>query len=244
MKIGIIGAMKQEISCLFPEIKKCKINKIQNHIIYTGRIQGIQTILLLSGIGKVSASMVTTLILINYQPDIIINIGSAGSLNPLLKINDIIIPNKICYHDVDVCTFKYSIGQIPHYPIVFFPNFRLLAIAKICLKALYYPFKEGLMLTGDSFVSNKNQFTSILKNFPEAMAIEMESTAIAQVCYKFNTPFLIIRAISDLSDNNSNTYFKKNIKNISNCLAQIIINILKKIYFLLKKNVRICYKKN
>jgi len=229
MKIGIIGAVKTEIIFLRKKIKKCTIKEIGNHKFYNGYLHGINIIILKSGIGKVSASMVTTLLISCYNPDIIINIGSAGSINSLLKIQDTIIPNRTSYYDVDVSIFNYSIGQIPKYPKFFFVNSELLDIAKKCMYKLDYIFKSGLILTGDSFIHKKNVLLSIIKHFPSAVAIDMESAAIAQVCYNFKKPMLIIRAISDCANKYAAFNFKKNIEKASHHASIIIEEILKNI---------------
>ncbi|HXK00272.1 MAG TPA: 5'-methylthioadenosine/S-adenosylhomocysteine nucleosidase [Buchnera sp. (in: enterobacteria)] len=119
MKIGIIGAVKKEIILLRKKIKSCTIKKIGNQKFYNGYLHGINITILKSGIGKVAASMMTTLLISYYNPDIIINIGSAGSISSLLKIKDIIVPDKTSYYDVDLSIFNYSIGQIPKYPNFF-----------------------------------------------------------------------------------------------------------------------------
>lgn len=227
MKIGIIGAIKKEIIFLLKKIEKCTIKEIGNQKFYNGYLHGIHIIILKSGIGKVSASMITTLLISCCNPDIIINIGSAGSISSLLQIKDIIIPNKTSYYDVDVSIFNYSIGQIPKYPKFFFIDSELLAIAKKCMYKLNYKFKSGLVLTGDSFVHKKNTLLSIIKHFPRAVAIDMESTAIAQVCYNFKKPILIIRAISDYSNKSASFNFKKNIEQASYHATIIVEEILK-----------------
>lgn len=227
MKIGIIGAIKKEIIFLLKKIKKCKIKEIGNFKFYNGYLHNVNIIILLSGVGKVSASIVTTLLITYYNPNVIINIGSAGSINPLLKIKNIILPNKTCYYDVDVSIFTYPIGQIPKYPRFFLINAKLLNLAKKCIYRLKYKFQEGLILTGDSFIYKKHMLQSILNHFPSAIAIDMESTAITQVCYNFKKPILIIRAISDFANKYATWSFKKNIKQASYCATQVVEEILK-----------------
>lgn len=96
--------------------------KIGSYIIYTGKFKNNNIFLIQSGIGKVCASISTMLLINLYQPDIIINTGSSGSLDSSLKVGDLIIPEKICYYDVDLTNFGYSLGQIPDYPKYFTIN--------------------------------------------------------------------------------------------------------------------------
>ncbi|CAL4042745.1 5'-methylthioadenosine/adenosylhomocysteine nucleosidase [Buchnera aphidicola] len=234
MKIGIIGAIKKEIVFLIKIIRQYHIKKIENYKFYSGYLHDINVIILKSGIGKVSASIVTTLLISYYNPDIIINIGSAGSISPLLNIKNIIIPNKTCYHDVDVSIFNYSIGQIPLYPRFFFINTQLLALAKLCMLNINCTFKEGLILTGDSFVYKKKSLLSILNNFPSALAIDMESTSITQVCYIFKKPVLILRSISDCANKYAHLSFNKHIEEASYRVTLVIEEIIKNISILKK----------
>ncbi|HMI76751.1 MAG TPA: 5'-methylthioadenosine/adenosylhomocysteine nucleosidase [Buchnera sp. (in: enterobacteria)] len=229
MRVGIIGAMKQEIILLQNKITQYKNKTIGNYICHIGYLHGINIILIESGIGKVSAAIATTIILMCYQPDIIISIGTAGSLSKKLNIGDIILPNKTCYYDVNLKIFNYKIGQIPNNPKYFIINKPLILILKRCIKKLHYQYQEGLMLTGDSFIHEQYSRRLIKNNFPSAIAIEMESTAIAQTCYKFNTSVLIIRAISDTANKNAMYNFKNNINKTSYRILKIVECLLKKL---------------
>ncbi|AEO08568.1 5'-methylthioadenosine nucleosidase [Buchnera aphidicola str. Ak (Acyrthosiphon kondoi)] len=211
MNIGIISAISKETKTLKKIIHPYVKKTISNFKIYERRFKKNNIFLIQSGIGKVSAS-ISTMILINlYQPDIIINSGSAGSLNSLLKIGDIIIPEYTCYYDVDLTNFGYAQGQIPKYPKKFIINKK---IHEFCKKnALKYQLKftKGLIISGDSFIRDNAHIKILKVQFPSAIAVEMESAAIAQVCYKFNIPLIVIKSISDSSDNNATFNFKKNI---------------------------------
>ncbi|QIQ41806.1 MAG: 5'-methylthioadenosine/adenosylhomocysteine nucleosidase [Buchnera aphidicola (Microlophium carnosum)] len=226
MKIGIIAAISQETKILqkiiYPYIKKI----IGNCKIYIGTFKNNDVFLIKSGIGKVSAS-ISTMILINLcQPDIIINSGSAGSLHSLLKIGDIIIPEQTCYYDVDLTNFGYTRGQIPKYPKTFIINKTIYNFCKKNSARYQLKFIQGLIISGDSFIRD-NSYIKILKNqFPSAIAVEMESTAIAQVCYKFNIPLIVIKSISDLSDNHATVSFKENISLASFKFSEFVKIIL------------------
>ncbi|AAM67768.1 5'-methylthioadenosine/adenosylhomocysteine nucleosidase [Buchnera aphidicola] len=229
MKIGIIGAIEQEIRKIKEIINNLKIKKIGNIKIYTGTFKKIEIFLILSGIGKVSASMSTTISINLFQPDFIINSGSAGSLNACLKIGDIIIPKKTCYYDVDLTNFGYSKGQIPEYPQTFKTNKNLREILKEIAVEFKFKFLTGLLVTGDSFIRKSNCIKKIKNQFSSAIGVDMESTAIGQVCHNFKIPFIIIKSISDLSDNNATSHFEKNIPIASLKSSKLVKLLLKKI---------------
>ncbi|QCI17612.1 5'-methylthioadenosine/adenosylhomocysteine nucleosidase [Buchnera aphidicola (Acyrthosiphon lactucae)] len=211
MKIGIISAISQETETIKKIIKPYIEKKIENYKIHIAKFQKNDIFLIQSGIGKVSASIATMILINLYQPDMIVNSGSAGSLSSLLKIGDIIIPDKTCYYDVDLTNFGYFRGQIPQYPKNFIINKK---IYKFCKQNSYkyeLKFTKGLIISGDSFIRENLRIKSLKNHFPSAIAVEMESAAIAQVCYKFKIPLIVIKSISDLSDNNATLNFKKNI---------------------------------
>lgn len=229
MKIGIIGAIEQEIKKIKEIINDLTLKKTGNIKIYIGKFKNMEIFLIQSGIGKVSASM-STMILINlFQPDFIINSGSAGSLNSSLKIGDIIIPKKICYHDVNLTNFGYSRGQVPQYPKTFKTNKNLHEIVKEIAIKFKFKFLTGLLITGDSFIRGNNFIKKIKYQFSSAVGVEMESTAIGQVCHQFNIPFIVIKSISDLSDNDATSNFEKNISIASSESSKLVKLLLKKI---------------
>ncbi|QCI20941.1 5'-methylthioadenosine/adenosylhomocysteine nucleosidase [Buchnera aphidicola (Hyperomyzus lactucae)] len=229
MKIAIIGAIKKEIETLKKLINTCIEKKNGNYTIYIGKFKNNDIFLIKSGIGKVSASISTTLLINLYKPDIIINTGSAGSLNSLLKIGDLIIPEKICYYDVDLTNFGYSLGQVPKYPKYFTTNKKIWNIFKKKFIQYELTFQTGLIISGDSFIRKNSCIKKLNNKFPSAIAVEMESAAIAQVCYKFNTPLIVVKAISDLSDNNATLNFKKNISVASFQSSKLVEIILENI---------------
>ncbi|WP_425619768.1 5'-methylthioadenosine/adenosylhomocysteine nucleosidase [Buchnera aphidicola] len=229
MKIGIIGAIKEEIKQLKKIIFLYKKIIIQRHTVYLGTFKNNNIFLIESGIGKVSSSIAVMILINVYQPNIIINGGSAGSLKSSLNIGDVILPKQVCYYDVNLTNFNYSYGQIPTYPQKFTVNQKCNKFFKNKYFNNQLNVQTGLIISGDSFISD-NIYTSILKNlFPAAIAVDMESAAIAQICYKFNIPLIVVKSISDLSNENATFNFKKNIS-IAAFNAYILVKyILKKI---------------
>lgn len=207
MKIGIIGAMEEEIALLRNKIDHCHSFIHAGCEIYSGTLQGTELVLLKSGIGKVAAAIGTTLLLELYQPDMIINTGSAGGLSASLCVGDIVISEETCYHDVDVTAFGYQTGQLPGYPLVFKSDEKLIADAQYCIEQLGLTAQRGLIVSGDSFINGSVPLAKIRHNFPEAIAVEMEATAVAHVCHNFDIPFVVVRAISDVADQQSHLNF-------------------------------------
>ncbi|WMY95029.1 MAG: 5'-methylthioadenosine/S-adenosylhomocysteine nucleosidase [Arsenophonus sp.] len=208
MKIAIITAMHQEMELLRDVTKASLSLSIAGCDIYHGKLDHLDIALLTTGIGKVSAAIGTTLLIKYFSPQYIINTGSSGRLFPTLKIADIVISTHVCYHDVNITAFDYQLGQIAKCPPTFIAEKELILTAKESIKKLNLHAMYGLICTGDSFVNDIKKTNHIKKNFPDAIAVDMEGAAIAHVCYKFEIPFIVVRAISDISDIKSSVYFK------------------------------------
>ncbi|KFD20695.1 MULTISPECIES: 5'-methylthioadenosine/S-adenosylhomocysteine nucleosidase [Tatumella] len=207
MKVGIIGAMEQEVTLLRDKIEDRKTLSIAGCEIYTGTLNGNEVALLKSGIGKTSAALGTTLLLQLCQPDVVINTGSAGGLAPSLKVGDIVVSDEVRYHDVNVTAFGYAPGQMAGCPEGFIADASLITAAEQSIAALKLHAVRGLIVSGDAFINGAEPLAYIRNTFPDAIGVEMEATAIGHVCHQFNVPFVVVRAISDVADQESHLSF-------------------------------------
>ncbi|MEQ9904190.1 5'-methylthioadenosine/S-adenosylhomocysteine nucleosidase [Pectobacterium aroidearum] len=207
MKVGIIGAMEQEVTLLRDRIENRQTFQRAGCEIYTGQINGVDVALLKSGIGKVSAALGTTLLLEHSKPDVVINTGSAGGLAPSLNVGDIVVSDEVRYHDADVTAFGYEPGQMAGCPAAFAADEKLIALAQEAIADLQLNAIRGLVVSGDAFINGAEPLARIRTTFPKAIAVEMEATAIAHVCHQFAVPFVVVRAISDVADKASHLSF-------------------------------------
>ncbi|NWA60236.1 5'-methylthioadenosine/S-adenosylhomocysteine nucleosidase [Pantoea sp. B9002] len=207
MKVGIIGAMEQEVTLLRDKIENRQTLALAGCEIYTGTLNGVEVALLKSGIGKVAAALGTTLLLQLCKPDVVINTGSAGGLAPTLKVGDIVVSDEVRYHDVDVTAFGYEPGQMASCPAAFVADDKLIAAAELVIKQLDLNAVRGLVVSGDAFINGAAPLERIRTTFPQAIAVEMEATAIGHVCHQFKVPFVVVRAISDVADQESHLSF-------------------------------------
>ncbi len=211
MKIAIIGAMEQEVSLLKNELEQCQLQEVANCKFYTGTLNGVDIVLLQSGIGKVAAAVGTSVLLERFKPDYVINTGSAGGFDSSLNLGDVVISTHVAYHDADVTAFGYQIGQMAQQPASFPSNEKLMAVAEKALKATDNAphLVRGLICTGDTFVHTAERQEYIREHFPDVIAVEMEAAAIAQTCHQFKVPFVVVRAISDVADKESPMTFEE-----------------------------------
>lgn len=210
--IGIIGAMEEEVEILKSSIENRETIQIAHVIFYKGNIEDKQVVLAQSGIGKVNAAITATLLINEFKPDLIINTGSAGSVDSELNIGDIIISNKVYYHDVNATAFGYKLGQVPSMPEVYETDKELIDLAKSSIEQLDLNGIVGEVATGDSFIGSIDQRKVIKSNFPTASVVEMEAGAIAQTCYQYNVPIIVTRAVSELADKESDVTFEEFLK--------------------------------
>jgi len=208
MKIGIIGAMDEEVTILKSAMNNVTTTKVAGCEFYQGELNGKQVVLTKSGIGKVAAAVATTLLLEKFSPDSIINTGSAGGFDANLNVGDIVISTEVRFHDVDLTAFGYEIGQMAQLPPAFEATPSLISVAQQAAQTLpNLNIVQGLICTGDIFMADPAKTEIARTNFPTMMACEMEAAAIAQVCFQFSVPFVIIRSLSDIAGKKSELSF-------------------------------------
>ncbi|PSU31940.1 5'-methylthioadenosine/S-adenosylhomocysteine nucleosidase [Photobacterium lutimaris] len=210
MKIGIIGAMEQEVAILKDQLANSETHHKAGCTFYTGTLNGHDVVLLQSGIGKVAAAVGSAVLLEIFQPDVVLNTGSAGGFDSSLNVGDVVISTEVRYHDADVTAFGYEIGQMAQQPAAFVSDTKLMDVAEQALSTMGDTHAvRGLICTGDAFVCSAEKQAFIRDNFPAVIAVEMEAAAIAQACHQFNVPFVVVRAISDVADKESPMSFEE-----------------------------------
>lgn len=186
-----------------------------------GLLNGKDIILTCSGIGKVNAAQSLTEVLCDYDVKRVVSIGCAGAITTKLKVGDIVIGNSYCYHDV-YCGAPNENGQVQDMPAVFPSDFNWIkGIEKYYL---------GTIATGDWFVNTREKAETIKSYLPtyyNVCAVDMESAALAQVCYKEKVKFTSIRIISDnpLLPNQDKQY-----KGFWDNMAENVFNVLIKAF--------------
>lgn len=227
MKIGIIGAMAQEVEILLSKMDAPHLTDIAGCKIYEGKINGVNVALLQSGIGKVAAATGTTLLLQIAKPEMVINTGSAGGLDSQLNVGDIVISSEVRHHDVDVTAFGYEKGQLPANPAAFIAEQELVDLARSEAEKAGLNAVTGLICSGDQFINGAAPLARIRADFPNVAAVEMEAAAIAQVCHAFNLPFVVVRAISDVADKESHLSFDEFLPLAAEKSSKIVLSMLK-----------------
>lgn len=200
--IGIIGAMDEEVAGLKKYMKDPEITRKASMDFYSGTLEGKRAVVVRSGIGKVNAAVCTQILVDDFDAEVVINTGIAGSLNNEINIGDIVVSTDLIHHDMNAVAFGYPKGQIPQMEEFSFASDEFLR--KLAVRACRevnpdIQVFEGRIASGDQFVADQEVKDFIVREFG-AYAVEMEGAAIAQAAVLNHVPFLVIRAISDKAD--------------------------------------------
>ena len=227
--IGIIAAMEKEVKNFLELMGKYEEIKIHHLTFYKGKVNKNEIVLCVSGIGKVSSSMIVSILVDHFKNiEVIINIGVSGGYGKEMKCGSVVVGTKYSYADVDTSCFTgHLYGQVPALPLFYEGDKDL--ISKIKDDCFF-----GTILTGDKFFTSIDECDNIVNNHfkdDNVYAFDMESTALAQACYLLNVPFLAIRAISDVIGNSCDAvdryrdYVQIACKKANDVLFEILNNI-------------------
>lgn len=188
MKIAVIAAMSKELQLIIHLLDKPSTVSINNIVYHYGYIAGHEVVAVQSGVGKVNAAISTLTLIESFHPAIIINTGVAGGLG-CTNVLDVVIPSSIGYHDV-WCGPDTVRGQADGCPRLFECPLPADLVAQLGAKS-------GILASGDYFIFQPHEVEHVLSVYPEAVAVDMESAAIAHTCYLKDVPFVAIRVVSD-----------------------------------------------
>ena len=223
--------MQEEFEEIQNIMKNCDEKRIKEISFITGKIEGQNCVIVQSGIGKVNSARVTQMMIDNFDIEYIMNLGSAGALNPMLKIGDIVIGDELVQHDFDITAFGHAKGYITGVGDRVYSDKYLIEKFENAIENLEdrdYEIKTGTIASGDIFCTEIEMKNQIYANF-KADCVEMEGAAIAQVSYLNNIPFIVIRSISDTPNGNNAITFDEFVELASKRCARILKEVLKDI---------------
>ena len=221
----IIAAMDEEMNALVNILPNLNIVTIDNEQMFEFTLNNENYILGRGKIGKVHTAIFLTKLFENLNIKRVFNIGTSGGVDSSLNISDVIIADKVCYHDVDVTGFNYDLGQMCGCPTYFVCDNDFIDSKIIDSK---YQIKRGLIVSGDQFVTKKNLNKLNVLKFKNVLACDMEASAVGQVCDLYGIPFVVVRSISDIVTKDENSrMFDDNLNNSSTNSALVLLELLK-----------------
>lgn len=188
-KVGIIVAMDKELELLKEQCSGIVCERRGTNLYYVGTMCQVSVVILKCGIGKVNAAVGAVEMLGSYRPQIVISTGVAGSLAENIRPLDIVVGDRYAYHDV-YCGEGMEPGQVQGLPAVFRADEWLLGVVLKACPGCHH----GLLVSGDQFIDDAQP---VIDLHPTALAVDMESAAIAHVCHLYGVPFVSMRVISD-----------------------------------------------
>lgn len=228
--IGLIGAMQEEVAILKESMKHTSETSKAGMLFVHGDLWGIDTIVVVSGIGKVNMAICTQILIDEFGVDTLINSGVAGSLNNKLDIGDIVVSTCAQQHDMDASPLGDPVGIIPRMEeSIFYADKHLVEIAKAACEKANPDINcyTGKVVSGDQFIASAEKKDYLIETFQGDCA-EMEGAAMAHVAYLNQIPFVILRAISDKADNSGHmdyaTFAKQAIVHTTNLLHEMYQN--------------------
>lgn len=203
-KLGIIGAMEQEVETLLGVMKNKTAVKKAGSTFYEGTLEGCPVAVVQCGVGKVNAALCAQILCDCFGVTHLVNTGIAGSLCADLDIGDLLVSTDAMYHDFDCVHFGYEYGKVPGMDTVAFPADKSMMELAYAAAETVNPghTRLGRVVSGDQFVAEKALKERIIAN-TQGLCTEMEGAAIAQTAYRNGLPFVILRTISDKADDSA-----------------------------------------
>jgi len=228
-KIGVIFAMKEELDEVLKQVDIKNEFNVFGLDFYSVVFKDTECILVECGVGKVNAARTTQIMIDVMKVDYIINVGVAGGVSNSLNVCDIVIGEKIVQHDFDITAFDHAKGYIPNVGVYLNSDEYLLRIAEKEKESFNETnFHKGVIASGDIFCTSEKMSKKINEKF-NALCVDMEGASIAQVAYLSGVPFLVVRSISDIPNNNNKITYEEFLEESSKMVAKFLLSMIEKI---------------
>jgi adenosylhomocysteine nucleosidase len=242
MTLAIVAAMHEELHALLPLLASAHPTRIAGRLFHQGRLHGHDVVLVLSGIGKVASATTATLLIQAFRVRAMVFTGTAGGLGAGVNVGDVVLARELLQHDMDASPL-FPRFEVPLTGLSRFATDRVLsdavaAAARRCLDdattrvgtvhlaafGVTRPrLHEGLMVSGDRFVATSAESGKLRAELPDALAVEMEGAAVAQVCADFGLPLAVLRTVSDRADDLAHVDFGRFIAEVASVYTRAIV---------------------
>lgn len=207
-RIGIIGAMAEEIALLVKHMEGAAARTKAGIAFISGSFFGQPVVVCKSGVGKVNAAVTTQILIDAFGAEAVIFTGVAGALDPELEVGDLVVSEDCVQHDMDATALGYPKGTIPFQDTSVFaadPELKRLAY-DAGMKLFQGRTRLGRVLSGDQFIADQEAVAGLRESL-KGTCTEMEGAAVAQVCSMNGIPFVVIRSMSDKADGSAHMSF-------------------------------------
>jgi adenosylhomocysteine nucleosidase len=215
--------MREELHALHADFQSATVERVAGRDFHLGTLHGHEAVLVLSGIGKVAAATTTTLLLDRFDVSALLFTGVAGGLREGVKVGDVVIGDALLQHDLDASPI------FPCWEVPLTGKSRFAADAHWsdtlarAAQSGGHAVHRGLIVSGDRFVATSAESAALRTALPDALAVEMEGAAVAQVCHDFGRPFAVMRTISDRADDSAPGDFSRFVAEVASGLTRAIV---------------------
>jgi adenosylhomocysteine nucleosidase len=241
--VGVLG-IEREVASMEARLQGSREVAVRGYVFRVGTLNGRQVVVGRSGIGKVNAAIVATVLIGHFNPSALFFSGTAGAIDATLRPGDVVIGTGVVQHDVGQLTadgisrrgLRNGVtGEID--PLIVPSPESLLAAARSAVAGLTLaPIEladgkrmprivEGVIVTGDVFMSDAARRDEIRRSL-SASAVEMEGAAMVQACRQFSVPCLVVRGITDRADGQAMSNYKQFIAAASENAATLVTAII------------------
>jgi adenosylhomocysteine nucleosidase len=225
MTTAIVSAMHEELAAVLALLPDERKQVAAGREFWVGHLHGEPVVAVLSRIGKVAAATTATVLIERFGVERIVFTGVAGGLAPQVQVGQVVVADSFLQHDLDASPI-FPRYEVPLYGVSRFPadaelSARLMAAAREALP--HVEVHRGLVVSGDRFVSTGAESRALRLALPDALAVEMEGAAFAQVCHDYGVPFAAVRTISDRADDAAHGDFLRFVQEVASRHSAAIV---------------------
>mgnify|MGYP001757272993 CR=1 FL=1 len=244
-RTAIVAALHDELASVLALMPDEQKQVVGGRTFWVGHLHGQDVVAVLSGVGKVSAATTATLLIQHFGASRIVFTGVAGGLGPEVKVGDVVLARSFLQHDMDASPL------FPRHEVPFYGRSRFDANAGLtdalelaCARMLHSlpqqldaatvdtfglrapRLHQGLLISGDRFVATTAESQALQRELPDALAVEMEGAAFAQVCHDFGVPLAVVRTISDRADDAAHVDFPRFLRDVASRYSGALVDTL------------------
>lgn len=242
---AIVSALHEELAAVLNLMPDEQQQVVGGRTFWRGHLHGHDLVVVLSGIGKVAAATTATALIERFNVQRIVFTGVAGGLGDGVKVGDVVVARHFLQHDMDASPI-FPRHEVPGYGRATFDadaalTEQLMRASESVLRELPAQLPDavrsafglqtpachqGLLLSGDRFVSTTAESTVLRNELPDALAVEMEGAAFAQVCHDYGVPLAVVRTISDRADDAAHVDFPRFLREVASRYSAAIVDAL------------------
>lgn len=225
MAVAIVAAMQQELAAVLALLPDERRQVAAGRDFWAGHLHGREVVTVLSRIGKVAAATTAVALIERFKVDAIVFTGVAGGLARGVNVGDVVLADAFVQHDMDASPL-FPRYEVPLYGASSFPTDAALTDRLAAAVGRALPgtrVHRGLVASGDRFVATSVESRALQQGLPDALAVEMEGAAFAQVCHDYGVPFAAVRTVSDRADDEAHGDFLRFIEDVASRHSAAIV---------------------